>query len=72
MAISSLYQNMLCEFDKLLVLYLTFPVTTATVERSFSSLCRVKTYLQNTMSAWKLNNLLLMHAHQKASDICKM
>ena len=43
-------------------------VTTATAERSFSSLCRVKTYLQNTMSACKLNNLLLMHVHQNRTD----
>jgi len=37
-------------------------------ERSFSSLRRVKTYLRNTMNAWKLNNLLLMHVHQNKTD----
>ena len=65
---SSIYQKMLCEVDKLLLLYLTFPVTTATAERSFSSLRRVKTYFRNTMSACKLNNLLLMHVHQSRTD----
>ena len=65
---STIYQNMLCELDKLLLLYLTSPVTTATAERSFSSLRTVKTYLQNTMSACKLNNLLLMHVHQNRTD----
>ena len=65
---SSLYQNMLSELDRLLLLYLTFPVTTATAERSFSSLRRVKTYLRNTLSACKLNNLLLMHVHQNRTD----
>ena len=40
---STIYQSMLCEVDKLLLLYLTIPVTTATAERSYSSLRRVKT-----------------------------
>ena len=42
---SSIHQNMLSKVDKLFLLYLTFLVTTAMVERSFSSLCRVETYL---------------------------
>jgi len=58
----------MCEVDKLLLLYLTIPVTTATAERSFSSLRKVKTYLRNIMSACKLNNLLLMHVHQNKTD----
>ena len=65
---STIYRSMLCEVDKLLLLYLTIPVTTATAERSFSSLRRVKIYLRNTMSAFKLNNLLLMHVHQNRTD----
>ena len=65
---SDIYQTMLCEANKLLLLYFTFPVTTATAERSFSSLRRVKTYLRNTMSTCRLNNLLLMHAHQHRAD----
>ena len=65
---SEIYQNMLCEVNKALLLYFTFPVTTSTAERSFSSLRRIKTYLRNTMSACKLNNLLLMHVHQHRTD----
>ena len=65
---SEIYQSMLCEVHKVLLLYFTFPVTTSTAERSFSSLRRIKTYLRNTMSAWKLNNLLLMHVHQHKTD----
>ena len=41
---SDIYKGMLPEIDKLLKLYFTFPVTTATAERSFSSLRHVKTY----------------------------
>ncbi|XP_065885455.1 zinc finger MYM-type protein 1-like [Dysidea avara] len=65
---SEIYQNMLCEVNKVLLLYFTFPVTTSTAERSFSSLRRIKTYLRNTISACKLNNLLLMHVHQHRTD----
>ena len=45
MAESDIYKEMLPEINKLLELYLVFPVTTATAERSFSSLRRIKTYL---------------------------
>ena len=65
---SEIYQNMLCEVNKVLLLYFTFPVTAFTAEWSFSSLRRIKTYLRNTVSAWKLNNLLLMHVHQHRTD----
>ena len=62
---SHVYQRMLTEIDKLLVLYFTFPVTTSTAERSFS---RIKTYLRNTMNACRLNNLLLLHVHKSKTD----
>ena len=42
---SEVFQKMLTEVHKLLVLYFTFPVTTSTAERSFSSLRRLKSYL---------------------------
>lgn len=50
------YQKMLTEIHN-------FPVTMCTVERSFSSLRKLKTYLQNTMNACRLNNLFLLHMH---------
>ena len=42
-------KNMLSEVDRLLRMYLTIPVTSATAERTFSSLRRLKNYLP-TMS----------------------
>ena len=42
---SEVYQKMLTEVHKLLVLYFTFPMTPSTAERSFSSLRRLKPYL---------------------------
>ena len=65
---SDVYQKMLTEVDKLLVLYFTFPVTTSTAERSFSSLRRLKSYLRNTMNASWLNNLFLLHVHKSRTD----
>ena len=65
---SEIYQNMLSEANKVLSLYFTFPVTTATAERSFSSLRRIKTYLRSTMSACRLNSLMLMHVHQERTE----
>lgn len=42
---------------------LSMPVTSATAERSFSALKRVKTYLRSTMVEDRLNGLSLMHVH---------
>ena len=42
---NSVIKGMLNEVDKVLRVYLTFPVTSATAERAFSSLRRVKTFL---------------------------
>jgi len=38
---SEVYKGMLSEVDKLLKMHFTFPVTSATAERTFSSLCRI-------------------------------
>lgn len=43
---------------------LTMPVSTASAERSFSSLRRLKTYLRNTMTEQRLTGLALMHIHR--------
>ena len=65
-------REMFCEVDKLLHIYLTVPVTTATAERSFSALRRIKTYLRSTMSEERLNNLMLLHVHKELSDISEV
>ena len=44
------FKKMLSEVHKLVLQYLTVPVTTATAERSFSGLKRIKTYLRNSMT----------------------
>ncbi|KAK0146901.1 repressor of the inhibitor of the protein kinase [Merluccius polli] len=42
---------------------LTMPVSTASAERSFSCLRRLKTYLRNTMTDKRLSGLALMNIH---------
>lgn len=42
----------------------TLPVTTASAERSFSTLARTKTYLRNSMSGDRLTGLALMNVHR--------
>ncbi|GBN63283.1 repressor of the inhibitor of the protein kinase, partial [Araneus ventricosus] len=48
----------------LLKLLAVQPVSVATVERSFSSLRRLKTYLRNTTSESRLNGLALLSIHR--------
>ena len=40
----------------------------ATNSRSFSALRRLKSYLRNTMSQERLNNLLVLHVHKDITD----
>lgn len=49
---------------KLLQILVTLPLTTATAERSFSSLRRLKTYLRSTMSEERLVGLALLYCHR--------
>jgi hypothetical protein len=53
----------------ILKVLLTMPVSTATAERSFSALKRLKTYLRNTMGDDRLSALALMHIHRD-KNIC--
>lgn len=48
------------EFYKLLCVVVTIPVTSASVERSFSTLKRIKTYTRNTMNQNRLSNVVVM------------
>ena len=65
---STMVKSMLNEADKLLHAYFTFPVTSATAERSFSSLRRVKTFLRSSMTQQLLNNLFMLYVHTTYTD----
>jgi len=57
---------------KLCKLYLVNPATTATAERSFSLLRRLKTYLRSTMTQERLNHCLILHLYQDRVDNLNM
>ena len=59
---------MFSEICKLLHIYLTCPVSSATAERTFSTLRRLKTYLRASMTQKRLNNLLIAATHKERTD----
>ena len=60
--------SLLPEVCKLCDIYLTIPMTSATAERSFSSMRRLKTYLRQTMSQERLNDCMILHIHKHRTD----
>ncbi|XP_022160727.1 uncharacterized protein LOC111026843 [Myzus persicae] len=52
------------EINILLNILLTLPATTASAERNFSSLRRIKTWMRTRISEDRLNGLALLHAHR--------
>ena len=56
---------MLSEIHKLILIFLTVPITTATAECSFSALRRIKTYLRNSVTQQRLNHCLILHVHRE-------
>jgi hypothetical protein len=57
-------RKLFSEVDKLLRLFLTVPATSATAERTFSVLRRLKSYLRATMGQERLNNVILLNIYQ--------
>jgi hypothetical protein len=57
-------KNLFPNMYTLLKLLAVLPVFVATVERSFSTLRRLKTYLRNTTSETRLNGLALLSIHR--------
>ena len=60
----ALYKSIFPQTSRLLQLLLVMPATSATAERSFSSLRHVKSYLRTTMTQERLNHLMMMYIHQ--------
>ena len=66
--ICSFAKKMMSEVHRLLSLYLTIPMTSATAERSLSALRRLKSYLRTTMTQQCLNHVIMTHVHQERTD----
>jgi hypothetical protein len=58
-------KKMFKQFDKVIKLYLTVPVTIASAERAFSTLNRLKNALRNSMTQSRLNHCLLTHIYKE-------
>ena len=56
------------EVNKLLQLLLTLPASSATAERSFSALRRLKTWLRSTMCQVRLTSVAVCHVHRHRVD----
>lgn len=67
---AQLYEAKECFPHLLLALQvaMTIGVTTASAERSFSALRRIKSYLRSTMSQDRLNNVSLLHIERDISN----
>lgn len=66
--VSEFIKEAVCFFPttkKALLILLAQPCTTSTVERSFSSLRRIKTWLRSTMGEDRLIGLAMMSVHRK-------
>lgn len=61
-------KDLLPEVTKCIKLLRTVPVTTATAERSFSCLRRLKNYLRGTMGQERLNYIAILNCHQEVLD----
>ena len=59
------YQAIFPQLMKMLQLLLVIPATSATSERSFSSLRLVKNFLRTTMNQNRLNYLMMIYIHKE-------
>jgi hypothetical protein len=58
-------ENFYPNINKAIHILLALPYTTASIERSFSTLRRVKTWLRSTMAEDRLNGLCMLSVHRK-------
>ena len=67
---TQLERLMVPEALKLIRLLLTLPASSATAERSFSALRRLKTWLRSTMTQPRLNAAAICHVHcERAAQV---
>ena len=57
-------RSLLPNVERLLRLLLVLPASSATAERSFSSLRRLKTWLRSRMTQRRLNDVAVLHVHK--------
>jgi len=67
-SLNSSHRKQLSEISPLGKLLLVMPATNAVIERSFSALKRVKTYLRSTTGDSRLKDLMMLHVHKDRTD----
>ena len=63
-ALAVVHQQSFCNIYTFLQLLVTVPISSATCERSISTLRYTKPYLRNSMTQDRLNGLALMYVHR--------
>ena len=66
--LGSIMNTLFSQVIILIKLFLIMPVTSASAERSFSSLRRLKTYLRSTMGQGRLNHVTVLNTHTDILD----
>ena len=61
-----------CEVVKAVKLIFVMPAINAVSERSFSALCRLKSWLRTTTSQVRLNWCMILHVHKDKTDGLEM
>jgi hypothetical protein len=61
-------QEVFSEISKLVKLFLVIPASSATAEKSFSAMRRLKTYLRPTMTNERLHSIMILHTHNDMLD----
>ena len=61
-------KRLVSKVHKLQRLFLTVQISSATSERTFSALKRVKTYLRSTITEEGPNNCLMVHVYKEIAD----
>ena len=63
--------GMFSEVVALIKLLLIMPATNA-IERTFSALHRIKTYLRTTMTQTQLNCVMVLHVHKDRTELLEL
>lgn len=63
--IDNIPHGLYIQIECIVKIFLTMPVSTATAERSFSAMKRIKTYLRSTMTTDRLSSLAMLHIHRE-------
>ena len=61
-------KQLYAELVKLIKIFLLFPVSSCTAERSFSVLKRVQSYLRSSMGQERLNHCCVIHCYKEMSE----